>query len=488
MIKVPKFTGEQLESLDKASLILLILELIHQIVQMAERIQALEDQLAKNSGKPSSSDGLKKKLAPKSLRESGQRPSGGQKGHKGETLEMVATPDHVEKHSLAECPHCQTDLSATVAQGVEKRQVFDLPPIQIEVTEHQVEVKCCPGCGQWVKGDFPAAVSQPVQYGNRVRAQVVYLSQYHLLPMGRLRQLMGDLWGHTPSEALIQTTNNHLARQIAPTLAAIETQLTAVPVLHCDETGMRVEGKLHWLHVACIDLLTYYRVHSKCGQEAMTALGILAAFNGRVVHDGWVSYFQLENCAHALCNAHHLRELRFIFEQYQEPWAQSMSHLLKEIYTEVQGTRDHTAALASSRIAHYEAHYYDILRQGFAAHAADASASLKKPGRPKRSPSENLLARLYQYKTETLSFMVNLRVPLDNNLAERDLCMMKVKQKISGTFRTLAGAETFCAIRSYLSTARKQGVNVFYALYDAFWVPPLSLPLNPQPEQLRREN
>jgi len=482
MSKMPKFTAEQLESLDKTSLILLILEVSQ---QMAERIQALEDQLAKNSansGKPPSSDGLKKKPAPKSLRESGKRPSGGQKGHKGETLEMVATPDHVEKHSLVECPHCQTDLSTTVVQGVEKRQVFDLPPIRIEVTEHQAELKCCPGCGQRVKGNFPAAVSQPVQYGNRVRAQVVYLSQYHLLPMGRLRQLMGDLWGHAPSEALIQTTNNDLARQIAPTLAAIKTQLTSALVLRCDETGMRVEGKLHWLHVACTDFLTHYGVHSKRGQEAMTALGILAAFSGRAVHDGWVSYFKSENCAHALCNAHHLRELRFIFEQYQEPWAQAMSDLLKEIYAEVQATRDHATALAPSRIDQYEARYHDILQQGLAAHAADASAPAKKRGRPKRSPAENLLARLHRYKTETLSFMSDFRVPFDNNLAERDLRMMKVKQKISGTFRTLAGAKTFCAIRSYLSTARKQGVNVFHALYAAFLGTPFTPSLKSQPE------
>lgn len=470
MTQVPSLNREQLEGLDKERLIALILEMSQQMAQMAERIQGLEDQIARNSnnsGKPPSSDGLKKKPAPQSLRAKGKRKSGGQPGHEGHTLAMTDHPDHVIYHAVESCPRCEANLADVAVSGVEKRQVFDVPPLQLEVTEHQAEVKCCRGCGQMVKGDFPAEVTQPVQYGARLKAQAVYLNSYQLLPLARICELFGDFYGHTPSQAFILSANGTLERHIEPALQAIRSQLMAAALVHCDESGLRVAGKLNWLHVTATCSLTYYAVHPKRGQEALRAIGLLPAFRGRVMHDAWASYFKFDNCTHALCNAHQLRELIFVAEQYQQVWADKLFQLLLDIKAEVAQTTD-AMTLSPQRIAHYEQCYDDLLQQGFAANPPPQTPPPRKRGRQKQSPPKNLLDRLAKYKTETLAFMADFCVPFDNNLAERDVRMIKVKQKISGTFRTHDGAETFCAIRSYISTVRKQEQNVIQALYDAF--------------------
>jgi len=463
------FTNEQLAELDKESLIGIILELRQIIIQQAARIQALEDQLAKNShnsGKPPSSDGLKKPQ-PKSLREKGKRANGGQKGHQGHTLEMVAQPDYIEVHTVEECPHCQADLAAVVAEAVEKRQVFDVPPLRLEVTEHQAESKCCPNCGQIVNGTFPSEVTQPTQYGARLKAQAVYLQVYQLLPLARISELFADFYGHKPSEALLLSASHTAAQQVVPVLQMIKTQLVAAEVAHYDESGLRVAGKLHWLHVIGTKSLTYYAAHAKRGQKALWDIGILPFFRGRAVHDAWISYFQFKNCLHALCNAHHLRELRFIFEQYQQSWAQEMAQLLVAIKAEVEGAPVDANSLLPERIAHYEQCYDAIIQRGLAANPPPEQTALLKRGPKKQSPPKNLLDRLQTYKAETLAFMSDFRVPFDNNLAERDVRMVKVKQKVSGAFRTTEGAQAFCALRSYISTVRKQGGSVIQAIYDA---------------------
>ncbi len=470
MTQLPTFTREQLERLDKASLIDIVLELREVLVKQAARMQALEDQLAKNSrnsGKPPSSDGLKKKPAPKSLRGKGKRKSGGQKGHKGETLKMVSEPDHIESHPVTKCPGCHADLSQVEIKRIEKRQVFDVPPIALEVTEHQAEIKCCPHCQREVKGAFPSTVSQPVQYGLRLQAQAVYLSHYQLLPLARICELFRDLYGHAPSEAFVLKASHSLVAEIEPSLTAIQAQVKQADAVHCDESGMRVEGKLNWLHVAATDRLTYYAVHRKRGQEAMRDIGILPNLQGRAIHDGWASYFQFDHCQHALCNAHHLRELCFIFEQYEQTWAAQMFKLLLDIKQEVETASPEQMSLTCERLEYYEQHYDQLLKQGFEAQPPPEHPPPKKRGRKKQPPAKNLLDRLHKYKAETLAFMSDFRVPFDNNLAERAVRMMKVKQKISGTFRTRIGAEVFCDIRSYISTVRKQGRTVIQAIHDA---------------------
>jgi len=465
---------DQLRQLNKEQLIDLIADLYEQIAELkgivqtqAARLQPLEDQRARNSGnsgKPPSSDGLKKK--PRSLREKGKRKAGGQKGHKGHTLDMVTHPDHSVSHALTTCPHCQTDVRAVSVERVEKRQVFDLPEVRLEVTEHQGEVKTCPCCGEKVKARFPEGVDHAVQYGTRIKAQAVYLNTYQLLPLARIGELFADFYGHAPSAALILGALQQTQRQIQPALDAIEALLLQSNVVHNDETGMRVEGKLRWLHVTSTDRLTAYTMHQKRGQEAIREIGILPRFKGVSVHDGWASYFQFD-CDHALCNAHHLRELRFIEEQYQQRWAGDMAQLLRDAKQEVAACPEGQTALAPERIACYHQQYEALLKQGFKANLPPETPPPKKRGRKKQSPPKNLLDRLQKYQQETLAFIADFRVPFDNNLAERDVRMMKVKQKVSGTFRTQQGAEMFCDLRAYISTARKQGQSVICALHHA---------------------
>jgi transposase len=463
------FKHDDLTNLDKETLVAIILELREVIKEQAARIQELEDQLAKNSknsGKPPSSDGMRKKPRRKSLRKKGERKSGGQPGHKGHTLKMVANPDQIEHHPAEICPHCQTSLQAVAAHHLAKRQVFDVPQVHLTVTEHQAEVKSCPCCGETVKGQFPDHVTQPVQYGPRLKAQTVYLHSYQLLPLARIKELFGDFYGHRPSEALTLSSSQVIADQLDPVQATIKARLIKEAIVHCDESGLRVAGKLHWLHSVSTADLTYYGVHERRGQVAMHDIGILPAFDGRAIHDGWASYFQFE-CPHALCNAHHLRELQFIVERYEQPWAQEMFDLLLTIKQEVEAAPDEWSSLPVKRLTYYEKRYDQLIAQGLAANPLPKQPPPRKRGRKKQTPPKNLLDRLTKYKAETLVFMHDFRVPFDNNLAERDLRMIKVKQKVSGSFRTFAGAETFCVIRSYISTVRKQGKNVLQALYDA---------------------
>jgi transposase len=466
--------SDQLADLDKGALIALILEL-------QQEVRALRDQLAKNSqnsGKPPSSDGLKK---PRSLREKGKRGSGGQTGHQGHTLKMVEQPDHVERHEVTVCPHCAADLSAVVPDKVERRQVFDVPPVRVEVTEHQVEVKQCPECGRQVKSGFPAGVTQPVQYGPVLKAQAVYLTGYQLLPLARCCELFGDLYGHTPAEAFVLEAQAACRGYIQPALDRIKDELVASPLVHFDESGVRVDGCLNWLHTAGTQRLTYYAIHAKRGQLGMEAVGILPHFRGRAMHDHWSPYLKFENCQHAFCNAHHLRELRFLVEQYQQAWAQDMAQLLLNIKAEVAVAPPSQMSLPPERLAHYQHRYDRLLRRGFKANPPPTvdPATGPKRGRKKQSPARNLLVRLHRHKPETLAFMHDFRVPFDNNLAERDVRMLKVKQKVSGSFRTRPGADTFCALRSYISTVRKHGFNVIQAIHDAFLGQPF-LPTMPE--------
>lgn len=467
------FDRDQLEKLDKENLISIIVTLQQQVQQLQETVaqqgaelQSLRDQVAKNSrnsGKPPGSDGLRK---PRNLRQKTGRKPGGQPDHPGHTLKMVEQPDRIKTHCISVCSHCSTDLSTIEPCGHERRQVFDIPPVQLEVTEHRAEIKVCPGCAHQVKGNFPLTVNHPVQYGTRLKAQVGYLNSYQLLPLTRTCELLEDFYGHRPSEAFVLTANAELADQIEPSLALIKQQLIEADVVHFDESGLRVEGQLNWLHVAGTDHLTYYGVHRKRGQVGMQAMGILPNFVGRAVHDHWQSYFAFEQCQHALCNAHHLRELQFIVEQYQQPWAQRMIQLLLDIKAEVDTAPLDHHSLPPQRLTYFQQRYDKLIIQGLKANPPPTQSPHKR-GRKKQTPPKNLLDRLQQHKSQVLAFMADFRVPFDNNLAERDVRMIKIKQKISGSFRTPTGAETFCAIRSYISTARKHRLNIINVIHNA---------------------
>lgn len=404
----------------------------------------------------------------KSLRQKGERAYGGQPGHQGDTLKMVSEPDEIIEYPVTNCPHCQKDLVRVEAIGYDKRQVFDIPPLQLAVTEHRVAIKQCPDCGVEVRGEFPQSVSQPTQYGERLKAQASYLNIYHFIPLARTTEVLTDFYGQAPSEAALINVNQQAVSLLQPSLQAIKEQLIASEVVNYDESGLRVEGKLQWLHVACTPQLTFYQVDAKRGQVGMSAAGILDEFQGTAVHDHWASYLNFENCQHAFCNAHHLRELQFIFEQYQQPWAAEMAQLLRSIKQEVDAATPSATTLPIERLAYYHADYDRLIADGLSLNPVVEQPTPSKRGRPKQSPPKNLLDRLQTHKSGVLAFMADFRIPFDNNQAERDVRMIKVKQKVSGSFRTKTGAETFCSIRAYISSARKHGINAIDALYNAF--------------------
>ncbi|MDU9047828.1 MAG: IS66 family transposase [Candidatus Electrothrix sp. Rat3] len=445
-------------------------ELAAQLEKQAGMLKDLQARLSKNSrnsGKPPSSDGYNKPNRTNSLRKPGQKPNGGQPGHKGHTLERSETPDHTATHKPDECTNCRTSLEDVSAVGEEERQVYDIPAIRIEVTAHRAEIKICPGCGTENRGEFPESVKRGVRYGTGVKTWAAYFGNQHHIPLERTAQIIEDLTGHGISEGSLLKASEELSECVRPSTEATAELLRNAEVLNADETGLRVKGKLHWLHVASSDLLTHYNVHEKRGKEAMDAAGILSEFKGKMVHDHLKSYFGYKKCRHGLCNSHHLRELEFIGKQYEQAWTGDMADLLLEIKEAVEKLKPDRDSFGSEEIENFERRYDEIVCRGFADNPFTPPKE-KKRGRVKKTPPLNLLTRLRDYKAETLAFMYDFRVPFDNNAAERDVRMMKVKQKVSGCFRTFEGAERFACIRGYISTARKNSQNIFEAIRDAF--------------------
>jgi transposase len=408
-----------------------------------------------NSGKPPSSDGLKKPPRTSSLRKPSGKAGGGQKGHPGETLEQVATPDKVIDHYPEACADCKVRLTKAMASYYAARQVFDLPePQPICVTEHRAYVCACPQCGATTRAAFPEGVAAPVQYGPRLSATVVYLQHGHFLPEDRLAEVMRDLFNVNLVPATIARMSRSCAHRLESFVEVVRTAVCNAKIKHQDETGFRLAGKMHWLHIASTILLSFYWVCAKRGSLLADVIGI-------TVHDHWKPYYTMQNVQHALCNAHHLRELEALVEHDQEDWARKMQILLRRACHVTNLARERGIAIKPRLIARIERRYDAIVAEGFAYHEAlPALRRAQRRGHKPHRVGHNLLMRLRERRGDVLRFLNDLEVPFTNNEAERDARMMKLRQKISGGFRAESSADDFAIIRSAINTARKQGWNV----------------------------
>ena len=415
-----------------------VVELVHKLIaqidelkstvtKLTEQIDELKGQLKKdshNSSKPPSSDGTGKNWTKSSRKRSGKKP-GGQEGHKGANLKMVDNPDKTIVHSIRKCKNCNESLDETEVSEYERRQVFDMPPMKLEVTEHKSEIKLCPHCGEVNKTDFPEDIKRQAQYGKRLKGFLVYLNQYQLLPYERLIELMNDLYSIDISKGTVYNFNKGCYEILRPVEDIIKELLAGSQVLHGDETGMSCCSNLKWLHVLSTSKLTYYLIHAKRGKEAMDEMGILPDFKGGLTHDFWKPYLRY-NCYHGFCNAHTLRELTFIHEHYKQKWAVEIIDLLLRIKENVDKRYNR---LSSATIKRFETEYDKIISKGFGKNPRAPNMPHKR-GRKKQSKARILLERLKQYKGEAPAFMYDFNVPFDNNQAERYLRMAKVKQKI----------------------------------------------------------
>jgi transposase len=463
-----------------ATLEVRISQLDAHVVELEARLRANSS----NSSKPPSADGLAKgpprpdRAGRRGAQAGTSRKPGGQPGAPGAHLAQVEHPDVVVVHAPDRCQRCGGELADAGVVSVEARQVHDLPRLGLLVTEHRVERRRC-GCGMVTAATFPDGVRAPACYGPGVRAAVCYLHGQQHLPVERTAQALADLVGAEVASGTVAAILGECADGLDGFIDAVRVQLAAAPVAHFDETGARVAGRLHWLHSASTDRLSLFTVHPKRGRQAMDQAGVLPGFQGVAVHDGWSSYGRYQQATHARCNAHHLRELAGVAAlPGQRAWAMGMAALLIEAKWAVQRAVAAGAdRLDPRRLAHYRARYQAIIAEGWQANPPPAATrtSGDRSGRQRRSPAARLLARLDDHREQVLRFATDFRVPFDNNQAERDIRMAKLQQKISGSWRTLAGAQRFCRLRSYVATARKQQVGVLGALRRVFegdpWLP-----------------
>lgn len=460
----------------RAELTQQVYALTQQVQTLTARVRELEGRLNKdshNSHQPPASDGPAKRSKKRSLRKRSGKKSGGQPGHAGVTRVLVDDPDVVVTHAPSVCSGCGTGLETGVEVKCERRQVIEIPQPQPEVTEHQALHKACPACQTVTAGAFPPEVTQPVQYGPRTLAVAVYLQTYQLLPFERAVEALRDLFGVAPSEGTLASAQARAYVSLEAVEQAISAALQQAEVVHVDETGQRVAGRTAWVHVLSTALLTFYAHHAKRGRKAIDAIGLLGGCIGRRVaeRDAWAPYLSLAG-AYALCNAHLLRELIGLHENTGQSWLPKLIRLLVSMQTAVaEAQAAGQTELPPRQRAGFEAAFTRFLNEGLLANPPPAPTG--KRGRPKQTPARNVLVRLVKHRAAVLAFLHDFRVPFDNNQAERDLRMLKVKHKVSGCFRSPQGADYFCRIRGYVSTLRKQGFSVLEGLTSVFTGQPI---------------
>ncbi len=449
----------------------------HQIEELSTQVYELKgrvDKDSRTSHKPPSTDGYAKKK--RSLREKSGKKPGGQEGHQGSTRSLAETPERVILVHPEKCTHCQTSLQEVRAEGCERRQMVDLPEIKVQVTEYQAQDVRCPSCQRVTRGTFPEEVRASVQYGPTIKGIALYLLDRQFLPYARTAELLSDLCDCHLSPGTLEAIVAEGAERLIEMEEQIKQALREAEVLGTDETGVRVQGMLHWLHVARTDKLTHYGVDRKRGKTATDQIGILPQFRGTMEHDGLSLYPQYTECQHALCNAHPLRELRFFHEHDKQWWAEQLIKHLLACHTRVEEARARgETQLSTDMIAHLTATYHQLVDVGLAAQPPPpAPLGSQKGGRVKQTKAKNLLDRLKRDAHAFLLFMSDFRVPFTNNGSEQDLRMVKVQQKISGTFRSATGPVAFCRIRGYFSTMAKQGYRLCSVARQIFAGVPLS--------------
>jgi len=428
------------------------------------RLRDASAQNSRNSSRPPSSD-RPEQPKPKSLRKKSGRKPGGQPGHPGRTLVFSDQPQHTEVHPLLECP-CGEDLSQEPAIDFEARQVFDLPALRLECTEHRAQIKECPCCHQRVSAPFPEHVKAPVQYGRNFRALLAYFYDAQLGASLRIRQMCEELFGYAVSEGTLQSARQEQYQALAPFEERLKEVLPQQPVLHVDETSLPINQIKHWLHVICTPLLTFFSIQLLRGKEAIKAIGIIPQFTGWLMHDFLSSYLSFENCLHTFCKSHLMRELVFIFEQHHQRWAKDLYELFLEMLRYVHKQKARDAPVSKADYKSWQRRYRRLLRAG--RQANPLSREQKTSQHRKQSKEQNLLDRLEAYDDFILAFLWAWELPFTNNEAERDFRFMKTRIKISGCFRTLEGAQRHVRIRSYICTLRKQGLPVLEYLRRAF--------------------
>ncbi len=433
-----------------------------ELAQARERIAELEARLRqtpRNSSKPPSSQGLDKPPPRRSLRKRSGRKPGGQDGHEGTTLAQVARPDWEMRHEPGGCGRCGAALAGRPVTGVERRQVVDLPQAAVQVTEHQLIEREC-RCGHRTKAAAPPGAEGPVQYGPRIAAIIVYLYAGQFLSKERTAQALAELFGIPLSSGTVASITARAAGRLGGFLEHAREQIAASEVAGFDETGFRVQGRLHWVHCARTSKYTLLTVHPKRGRQAMQAMGVLPSFAGVAVHDAWAPYDTYAAPEHQLCCAHALRELQAVTDAGpggQWCWATqaaeaitAMQDLVREAISQGRDAADPAVLAAQVRL------FRSAVLTGASQTAPRSGALMKK---------HNALARrLRDRQDDYLRFTADFRAPPDNNGSERDIRMVKLRQKVSGCLRTFTGARQFCAIRSYLSTATKHGLGAFDAL------------------------
>lgn len=429
-----------------------------EIVELRHRL----NQNSQNSNKPPSSDGLAKKTTKPALPKGTSKPNGGQLGHTGKTLKMVATPDTIIVHHAPSCSCCSRPFAESdIEQVIQRRQVFDIPAPHLVVTEHQIGVISC--CGQKHSGVFPQDVNSLVQYGTHIKSLSVLLSVDFKLPFKKIEQLFSDMYNCPFNESTAISANNAFFEALEPIEQTLKAKIIASPVVHFDETGMRVGGKLHWFHVASTALFTYLFVHAKRGKQALDAAeSLIKDFTNWAIHDCWLAYFDYKKCYHALCNAHIIRELDNLIE-LNTLWATDMKLLLFDLFK----LSEKGAINVPDKHLWFEK-YDAICLKADKEEPQPIKKAKGERGKPKSTKGRNLLNRLKTHQQGILAFAFIDDIPFTNNQAERDIRCLKTKQKVATAFHTLKGAQNYARIQGFISSVRKHKTNVFEQIRNVF--------------------